>query len=379
MAVVRPIRWQASITALKEMSDSDLELLSYHLRKAWAADLSATYTGDADRNGSATSTNGFGAIYRASSGSASSSDYEYITALTDKRKNAVYTSKSNNSYDNYSDNDDTFDGPSEATFDASEAVRQTFYYEEWLNATPPGDPSNATKNTNSYVKWDSSGYLKIEGVDANLIDTIIAHANYNMMNDDGVGLLSVATSSPGGDFTDLGAFHQNTIMTFNTSSPTTDGGGSSVVATNNLYIRTQNSSFDEATPRAAETSKFMLWDDSNKHLEQVDIASNDYTNIITNVLLPIWKRSSSFGGTSGDYGFPRYKFETSVPSDDHNRNCGSLLDTVYTDSSEQGVWGVSIGSTSGTYYKARYGSGGTTTNTTHYLTAYVPSGAVRSV
>ena len=378
MAVNRPIRWEASSTALKEMSDSDLELLSYHLRKAWAADLSATYTGDADRNGSATSTNGFGAIYRGGSGSASDSNYEYVTALTDKRKEAVYTSKSNNAYDNFSDNDDTFDAPSEATFDASEAVRQTFYYEEWLNASPPGDPSNATKNSESYVKWDSSGYLKIEGVDANLIDTIIAHANYNMMNDDGVGLLSVATSSPGGDFTDLGAFHQNTIMTFNTSSPTTDGGGSSVVATNNLYIRTQNSSFDEATPRAAETSKFMLWDDSNKHLEQVDIASNDYTNIITNVLLPIWKRSSSFGGTSGDYGFPRYKFETSAPSSTNDRNMGTLLDTVYTDSAQHDFT-TSLSSEGGTYYKSRYGSGGVTTNTTHYLTAYVPSGAVRAV
>ena len=379
MAVNRPIRWEASSTALKEMSDSDLELLSYHLRKAWAADLSATYTGDADRNGSATSTNGFGAIYRGGSGSASDSNYEYVTALTDKRKEAVYTSKSNNAYDNFSDNDDTFDAPSEATFDASEAVRQTFYYEEWLNATPPGDPSNATKNTNSYIKWDSSGYLKIEGVDANLIDTIIAHANYNMMNDDGVGLLSVATSSPGGDFTDLGAFHQNTIMSFDTSSPDTDGGSSSVVATNNLYIRTQNSSFDEATPRASETSRFMLWDAGNTRLIQVDIASNDYTNLITNILLPIWKRSSSFGGVSGDYGFPRYKFETSEPSDNFNRNCGTLLDTVYTDGSEHGPWGVSIGDESGTYYKARYGSGATTTNTTHYLTAYVPSGAVRSV
>tara|TARA_Y100000361_G_C11153482_1_gene342676 strand:+ start:1259 stop:2395 length:1137 start_codon:yes stop_codon:yes gene_type:complete len=378
MAVVRPIRWQASTTALKEMSDSDLELLSYHLRKAWAADLSGTYTGAADRNGSATSTNGFGAIYRGASGSASSSDYEYITSLTDKRKNAVYTSKSNNSFDNYADDDDTFDAPSEATFDATESVRQTFYYEEWLNATPPGDPSSATKNTNSYVKWDSSGYLKIEGLDANLIDTIIAHANYNMMNDDGVGLLSIATSSPGGDYTDLGLFHQNTIMSFDTGSPDTSGGGTSVVATNNLYIRTQNSSFDEATPRAAETSKFMLWDASNKHLEQVDIASNDYTNIITNVLLPIWKRSSSFGGTSGDYGFPRYKFETSAPSATHDRNMGTLLDTVYTDSATHDFT-TSLSSEGGTYYKSRYGSGGVTTNTTHYLTAYVPSGAVRAV
>tara|TARA_Y100000816_G_C26099306_1_gene582311 strand:- start:365 stop:1504 length:1140 start_codon:yes stop_codon:yes gene_type:complete len=379
MAVNRPIRWEASSTALKEMSDSDLELLSYHLRKAWAADLSATYTGDADRNGSATATNGFGAIYRGGSGSASDSNYEYVTALTDKRKNAVYTSKSNNAFDNNADDDDTFDAPSEATFDASEAVRQTFYYEEWLNASPPGDPSNATKNSESYVKWDSSGYLKIEGVDANLIDTIIAHANYNMLNDDGVGLLSVATSSPGGDYTDLGAFHQNTIMTFDTGSPTTDGGGSSVVATNNLYIRTQNSSFDEATPRAAETSKFMLWDAGNTRLIQVDIASNDYANLITNILLPIWKRSSSFGGTSGDYGFPRYKFETSVPSNTYDRNQGTLLDTVYTDSAEQGVFGVSIGSESGTYYKARYGTGATSTLTTHYFTAYVPSGAVRTV
>ena len=378
MAINRPIRWEASSSALKEMSDSDLELLSYHLRKAWAADLVATYTGNADRNGSATSTNGFGAIYRGGSGSASDSNYEYITALTDKRKNAVYTSKSNNAYDNFSDNDDTFDAPSEATFDDSEAVRQTFYYEEWLNATPPGDPSNATKNTDSYVKWDSSGYLKIEGVDANLIDTIIAHANYNMMNDDGVGLLSVATSSPGGDFTDLGQFHQNTIMTFDTSSPDTEGGGSSVVATNNLYIRTQNSSFDEATPRASETSRFMLWDAGNTRLIQVDIASNDYTNLITNILLPIWKRSSSFGGVSGDYGFPRYKFETSFSNADHQSLQGTLTDSVYTDGTEH-LFGASIGSTSGTYYTARYGDGSTTINTTHFLVAYLPSGAVRTV
>ena len=119
----------------------------------------------------------------------------------------------------------------------------------------------------------------------------------------------------------------------------------------------------------------MLWDAGNTRLIQVDIASNDYANLITNILLPIWKRSSSFGGTSGDYGFPRYKFETSVPSNTYDRNQGTLLDTVYTDSAEQGVFGVSIGSESGTYYKARYGSGATSTLTTHYFTAYVPSGA----
>ena len=184
------------------------------------------------------------------------------------------------------------------------------------------------------------------------------------MNDDGVGLLSVATSSPGGDYTDLGLFHQNTIMSFDTGSPDTSGGSTAVVATNNLYIRTQNSSFDESTPRAAETSKFMLWDSSNKHLEQVDISSNDYTNIITNVLLPIWKRSSSFGGTSGDYGFPRYKFETSAPSATHDRNMGTLLDTVYTDSATHDFT-TSLSSEGGTYYKSRYGNGGVTTNTTH--------------
>lgn len=376
MAVVRPIRWDSTLSALKEMSDSELELLSYHLRKAWAADLSATYTGDADRNGSATSTNGFGAIYRGSGSSASDSNYAYITALEDKRKNTVYTFKFNDAWDNFADNDDTFDGPSEADFDASLSAKQTFYYEEWLNATPPGDPSDATKNTNTYVKWDSSGYLKLEGDDANLIDTIIAHANYNMMNDDGVGLLTTATSSPGGDYTDLGAFHQNTIMTWSSSPEDLTGGGSSVVATHNLYIRTQNSSFDEATPRASETSKFMLWNSSNNILQQVDIASNDYTNIITNVLLPIWKRSSNFDGTSGDYGFPRYKFETSFSNADHQSLQGTLIDSVYTDSA---TYGPVLTASASTYYQARYGSGSTTIDSTNFLVAYVPTGAVRTV
>ena len=70
-----------------------------------------------------------------------------------------------------------------------------------------------------------------------------------MMNGDGVGLLSLATSSPGSDYTDLGFFHQNTIM--NWSSYDTGLGGADVVATNNLYIRTTDSSYDEASAKSA--------------------------------------------------------------------------------------------------------------------------------
>ena len=122
----------------------------------------------------------------------------------------------------------------------------------------------------------------------------------------------------------------------------------------------------------------MLWNSSTNILQQVDIASNDYTNIITNVLLPIWKRSSNFDGTSGDYGFPRYKFETSFSNADHQSLQGTLTDSVYTDGAEH-LFSQSIGTTSGTYYRARYGSGSTTIDSTNFLVAYVPTGAVRTV
>ncbi len=373
MAITRPLKWDTASAALKQMTDAELELVAYQLRKAWATDLSGTYTGACDRSGGATATNGFGACYRGDNDSPTASGVTHLAFLQDKRKNAVHTTKTDAyneaTWDNAGDNDDTFSAPSEATFDASEAGRQAFYYEEYIGSAP-SVPDAATLKAHSYLYWDGSGYSKVEGVEANLIDTIIKLANYEMMNGDGVGLLSLATSSPGSDYTDLGFFHQNTIM--NWSSYDTGLGGADVVATNNLYIRTTDSSYDEASAKSASNNIFLRWDDSSSNIKQADTSSS--FTLIDNVLMPVWKRSSNFNGVSGDYAFPRYKFDTSAPaSSTFERQMGTLLDTVYTDGTTSHSGSDSaelVGGAGGTYYIARYGSGATTTNTTHYMVAY---------
>lgn len=376
MSIVRPLKWDTTLSGLKQMSDSELELLAYRLRKAWATDLYDTYTGAMARDGSATNGNGFGAVYRGSTSSATNTDHTYLTSFADRRKNAVHATKADNAHDNYADNDDTFSAPSEATFDATESDRQTFYYEEYNPPTDssayPSAPSPTVFNTHSYLKWDTSGYMKIEGTDANLIDTVIKLANYEMFNGDEVGTLRVASSSPGSDWTDLGLFMQDTVMTW--SSYDTSGGGSSTRFDYKLWIRLTDSSVTES---ASNDNRYVLWNSSSNRIDQVANAST--YSIIDNVLLPVWKRSADFDGTTGDFGFPRYEIVSVPNAGTHRKDRGVVTDTVYSDGAvSHGDTNSAAGPFSGTYYKARYGSSGFTETGSRYLIAYLPSAATRT-
>lgn len=377
MSIVRPLKWDTTLNGLKEMSDNELELLAYRLRKAWASDLLGTYTGAMARDTNSDNSNGFGAVYRGTSTSGTTVDFTHLTTMTDQRKNAVHATKANNSFDNYADNDDTFSAPSEATFDATQSVRQTFYFEEYLVNSDrpqfPATPSPSTLNTHSYIKWDTSGYMKIEGTTANLIDTIIKLANYEMLNGDKVGTLSVATSSPGSDYSDLGLFSQDTVMTW--SSYDTSGGGNTTRFNYNLYLRTTDSSVTES---ASNDNRYVLW---NSSLNRVDQVGNSVTySIIDNVLMPLWKRSVDFDGVSGDRGFIRYEIvdSGSINASTSRKDQGAVSDTVYTDGTVTHGDTNSAYLTGSTYYKGRYGSGGFTTTTTKHLVAYAPSAAIRT-
>ena len=84
MAITRPLKWDTASAALKQMTDAELELVAYQLRKAWATDLSGTYTGACDRSGGATATNGFGACYRGDNDSPTASGVTHLAFLQDK-------------------------------------------------------------------------------------------------------------------------------------------------------------------------------------------------------------------------------------------------------------------------------------------------------
>ena len=62
MAIQRPLRWDNTLSALKEMSDTELEQMAYYLRYQWGQDLLGTYTTDCARDSGASVNSGFGHI-----------------------------------------------------------------------------------------------------------------------------------------------------------------------------------------------------------------------------------------------------------------------------------------------------------------------------
>ena len=180
MAIQRPLRWDNTLSALKEMSDTDLEQMAYFLRYQWGQDLLGTYTTDCARDSGASVNSGFGAPYRTASTSASTSAFTHYGANADQKK----TPQTLNNADNdepqsqpnafAGDDDDSFGTPSEASFNDTLATVTT-YYKEVYRATLPSQSAPSTGNLNlySYAYWDGSGYVKIEGVEANILDTII--------------------------------------------------------------------------------------------------------------------------------------------------------------------------------------------------------------
>ena len=123
-------------------------------------------------------------------------------------------------------------------------------------------------------------------------------------------------------------------------------------------------------------NRYVLWNSSSNRIDQVANAST--YSIIDNVLLPVWKRSANFDGTTGDFGFPRYEIVEVPNAGTHRKDRGVVSDTVYSDGAVSHGDTNSAYLTGGTYYKARYGSSGFTTTGSKYLIAYLPSAATRT-
>ncbi len=364
MAIRRPLRWDTATGALKEMSDSDLELLAYYTRYHWAQEHLATYTSNAYRDGSATATNGLGAPYRTNNSSATDANYTHYGAYNDTRKTPQTLSNADNdepiSQPNAyaGDDDDSFGTPSEASFNDTLSTAQTFYKEVYDSASAPSNPNTSDLTSKNYVVWDSSGYVKIESETANVLDTVIKLANAAMLTGDKVGTYHISTSDPsegaGHTWSDLGTFIEDTISTY--SFPTTTG--SSVAQNHKLWLKT-DAPLDSVESSVALTS-YMKWSSSGDiGLKQVDKGSggSTFSDIVTNIIIPIWKNSSIY---------PKYKFSASnTLAGGWEALKGSYSDTYYLTSQTTGPT-----LSSGTYYSARYGLATTTVNT-EYMILYI--------
>ena len=348
MAIQRPLRWDNTLSALKEMSDTELEQMAYYLRYQWGQDLLGTYTTDCARDSGASVNSGFGAPYRTASTSASTSAFTHYGANADQKK----TPQTLNNADNdepqsqpnafAGDDDDSFGTPSEASFNDTLATVTT-YYKEVYRATLPSQSAPSTGNLNlySYAYWDGSGYVKIEGVEANILDTIIKLANNEMLNGDKVGTVQLSTGDPsegaGHVWSDLGTFFENTISTY--SFPTSIG---TATTTYKLYLKTDAPTSSHETDTTL--TSFVNWSSGDSALKQQDRGSgtSSYSNFISTVLLPVWKRSSIF---------PKYRFDTdNTLAGGWEKERGSYVDTFYDTSQTTGPT-----LDSGTYYSARFG------------------------
>lgn len=372
MAISYPYSWVSG--NLKEMSDTELEYLSYYLRLAWATGLSGAYLGSEDPT---VGTAHHGAFYKTSGSSATSSDYTHLGNKTDTRKSAyVRTTQSDDyGYPPGPDDDDSFAAPDETTWDNTLATHTNNYFELFTpdHGSNPTLPNTAAYTADGYFIWNSSGNIgfQIEGTVANICDTIIKHANKEMLDGDELGTYRIATSAPSSDWTNMGTIYTDTIGSpaISGTTPSTDEYAN--VNVYQLYLKTSHTFTGTTT---STTTEPVGWDSSSTPgaMKQRSIVNTG--NLVQNILIPIWKQNT-FGGTSatGSMGYPRYKLEDSNSvTATHEVLRGTITDTYYTDSVARDYLD------GGTYYKDRVGSGGSTSVNKYFILYFADANYVRS-
>ena len=295
MAVRRPLK---KITGgLQELSDSNLERLTYLTQVAFA-----TYLKN--------NTNGYGAVYVSNSGDTA------IGSMTDTRA-TVQTASGSGGFSGQSgldsespDEGSSGEGPptSHDTGDyptapgvGSEDVT-TYYYRQDQNE--PSAPSDATYNSDGYLVYSATGELRTENSETNILDTIVTAAVTQMTSStgDNVGTYRVSASAPsvGG----AGTWDYISTWFVDTNYPTT---------TNTTYKLWLKRNLDSAPGTAAAPVEHY----SGGEVRELAMASTD--NLFVNVLLPILQRRI----------VDSLKYEV-VSTNVTSRNRGSFTDTQLT-------------------------------------------------
>jgi len=390
-SIARPFRWNAGSgggigAGLKEMSDADLEYLSYYFRLYYAAQLNTGHNGSCYYDASGTHSGAnyprIGSVFRTIDTAAlpDTANWHHpagdstSTQATDQRKNMLRNTAANN--------DDGGSGgpapesagdPGTGAFDGTRSIKQswrTIMPFRHANSTKPDRPSDATYEADGYIVQNAAGNFQIYNDVANIVETILKHSNSQMISGDELGTYRVATSSPGSDWTVLDGsgnneyMFQDTLMNYTASSPGTEG------VTNNtpfkLYLKT-SFTFAGATTSAALTEPFG-WDTGNGgSLKQRSIAVDaadiaTAANIVKNILYPIYVQEelvSSSDTDNSSYGYPTYSWTNSSSIaglwEEHR---GTVTDTYFTGSALRQDY--LVGPAPSTYYTDRYGSGALT-------------------
>jgi len=303
MAIKKPLFWSSANelygAGLKQISDSDLEVISYQVRKAYASLLN----GSDDVTGKIKL--GF------------TSGWTEIGYINNNVRKIAYTAASKP--------DDLLPAPGDDSninligslkYDYSDSI-DNYYYQY---KTVPARPDATTHTNNSYLTYDSStkglkflGYPVGTTGEEDVVDTIITDVKYNIRYGDELAAYRVSTSTPSngnvpGTWTNKGEFFRDSIYN-----------GSDTVY--NLYLKTSLDEEPEAT-----NSKVYTY--SNGELRLIDTDHN--SNLVQNILLIYLLRN-----------YPRYSIVSSNPGEQYNH--GKITETYYTQTDSYSVL------TSGTY------------------------------
>ncbi len=372
-SIARPFKWDTSTNpdSLKEMSDNELEYLSYYFRLYYASQLNTGHNGSIvyDSVGTHSGSNypRVGSIFRTidSTWNPNADNWHYPSGGVDpldQRKNMVR----NTNPDDYggSPDDDNATDPGETAFDNSNATRNTYRIimtKKHANSTLDDLPSNSTYNSDGYLVWNGAGkYLQIDNTVADIAHTVLKHSNQQMISGDELGTYRVQTSTPGSDWTVLNGSGNNefiftdSIMTYNSgATPGTES--NEARAEWNLYLKTSHTF--GGTTTALVTEPFG-WD-SNTY-KQKPITNTG--NLIQNILYPIYIQED-FADLTG-HGYPEYRWKTSSSVSAWEGYRGTIADASYENSTARTSY---LNPGDSTYYYDRYGAGAYTTNAIYYF------------
>lgn len=312
--VARPLKYDGS-NVLQDMSDADLERLTYNLQAAYAAQLNA---------------NGNGYIYIGASGTSIGSASD--TSAT-QQVNAVEKITNDGIIQGYP----SYPGTGSET-------DTTYSYRQDRNV--PTAVSSATFNVDGMTFYDSANdYIIPFTTEAQLAAIIVDQAITNMRTGDEVGSYRVSTSTPSnggaGTWTSKGVWFSDTTYSAGTTNY-------------NLYLK-----LDLTTPPGSSISPVGLEDDgggtpTGSLQERSDAIGDD---LVQNVLLPALTRKMS----SGLY----YSVATSTSGIVR----GTFTDTKQTaTTNSQVLSATTIDGIYGTFYQSISSPSGTaSTVNTYYL------------
>ena len=312
--MVRPLRLDGT-SALRQMSDADLDQLCYRLAQAFATKLNAGSDYGGLRVGSA-------------------ANYSLIGSATDTKRIAQTASRAR-TLTAADDVDPDGGGPTApgdwpAAPATANSTVTTYSYYQWLGSSP-AYPSTVTLDADSYLYWTNSALRQAGNTESEIYDEIVAQTITDMLSGHEVGTYRVSTSNPGGGtWADKGTWLTDTTHSAGTT-------------TYKLWLKTVHSS----TPGSLLLP--VAWDNGSSYIQERSIAAAD--NLVQNILLPVLQRRIVSNGALN------YSVVTSITG----TNRGSFVDSIQTGSTASYVF------TDPTYFTTSTPSGASSAAATRYL------------